>query len=327
MSPRRRAAARASRSRCSSRTLVNVRYLIGLRELERGARSSSPSACGSSATSATREAGARSTASSSSRRSARSTPAWRSCSRAASASRRTTSRYAHVGGARGRRARARAAARARRGAARRQGRGRARGGPRARQRSRARRIARFAEETFVGRTERDLAWRLDELFHELGADGAGVRDDRRRGPEQRARRTRGPATARSRPARPSSSTRARKLDGYCSDCTRTFATGPLPERLREAYEVCLEAQLAGLEARARRGDGRRGGRGRARRDRRRRLRRGVRPRPRPRRRPGGPRGAAGSRANRATRSSQATSSPSSPGSTSRASAGSGSRTS
>jgi Xaa-Pro aminopeptidase len=38
------------------------------------------------------------------------------------------------------------------------------------------------------------------------------------------------------------------VDGYCSDCTRTFATGTLPERLREAYAVCLEAQLAGLEA-------------------------------------------------------------------------------
>ena len=30
---------------------------------------------------------------------------------------------------------------------------------------------RFAEERFVGRTERELAWRLDELFHELGAQG------------------------------------------------------------------------------------------------------------------------------------------------------------
>jgi Xaa-Pro aminopeptidase len=39
-----------------------------------------------------------------------------------------------------------------------------------------------------------------------------------------------------------------KLDGYCSDCTRTFATGPLPPRLQEAYAVCLEAQLAGLAA-------------------------------------------------------------------------------
>jgi Xaa-Pro aminopeptidase len=38
------------------------------------------------------------------------------------------------------------------------------------------------------------------------------------------------------------------VDGYCSDCTRTFATGSLPDELLRAYEVCLDAQLAGLEA-------------------------------------------------------------------------------
>jgi Xaa-Pro aminopeptidase len=38
------------------------------------------------------------------------------------------------------------------------------------------------------------------------------------------------------------------VDGYCSDCTRTFATGPLPAELMRAYEVCLDAQLAGLAA-------------------------------------------------------------------------------
>ena len=39
-----------------------------------------------------------------------------------------------------------------------------------------------------------------------------------------------------------------RVDGYASDCTRTFATGELPDELARAYEVCLEAQLAGLEA-------------------------------------------------------------------------------
>ena len=39
-----------------------------------------------------------------------------------------------------------------------------------------------------------------------------------------------------------------KLDGYCSDCTRTFAAGELGEPAREVYELVRLAQAAGLEA-------------------------------------------------------------------------------
>jgi Xaa-Pro aminopeptidase len=39
-----------------------------------------------------------------------------------------------------------------------------------------------------------------------------------------------------------------KLDGYCSDGTRTFATGEPGERAREVYELVLEAQEAALAA-------------------------------------------------------------------------------
>ena len=38
------------------------------------------------------------------------------------------------------------------------------------------------------------------------------------------------------------------LDGYCSDGTRTYATGDPGEQGREVYAVVLEAQLAALEA-------------------------------------------------------------------------------
>ena len=91
--------------------------------------------------------------------------------------------------------------------------------------------ARFAEERFTGRTERELAWRLDSLFHELGADGPAFETIVASGPNG------------ARPhARPSDRVLAlgetvvidagALVDGYCSDCTRTFATGLLPEQLR-----------------------------------------------------------------------------------------------
>jgi Xaa-Pro aminopeptidase len=38
------------------------------------------------------------------------------------------------------------------------------------------------------------------------------------------------------------------LDGYCSDCTRTYATGSIAEEAESAYAVVLAAQLAGLGA-------------------------------------------------------------------------------
>ncbi|HLI59714.1 MAG TPA: Xaa-Pro peptidase family protein [Solirubrobacteraceae bacterium] len=37
------------------------------------------------------------------------------------------------------------------------------------------------------------------------------------------------------------------LDGYCSDCTRTVASGEVGEDARIAYDLVLDAQLAGLE--------------------------------------------------------------------------------
>ncbi len=38
------------------------------------------------------------------------------------------------------------------------------------------------------------------------------------------------------------------LDGYCSDCTRTFATGDPGDEAREVYELVRRAQQASLEA-------------------------------------------------------------------------------
>ena len=39
-----------------------------------------------------------------------------------------------------------------------------------------------------------------------------------------------------------------RMDGYCSDCTRAWATGALPDDLAELYDTVLRAQTAALDA-------------------------------------------------------------------------------
>jgi Xaa-Pro aminopeptidase len=105
----------------------------------------------------------------------------------------------------------------------------------------------FAHERFVGRTERELAWRLDELFHELGADAPAFETIVASGPN--AAKPHARPTDRTMEAGETVVIDAGTMvDGYNADCTRTFATGPLPDELRAAYEATLEGQLAGLEA-------------------------------------------------------------------------------
>ena len=105
---------------------------------------------------------------------------------------------------------------------------------------------RLAAEPFIGRTERELAWRMEELFHELGADGPAFETIVAAG-ENGARPHTEPGGRRIGEGELVVIDAGCALDGYCSDCTRTFATGPLPERLQEIYEVCLRAQEAAIE--------------------------------------------------------------------------------
>jgi Xaa-Pro aminopeptidase len=107
--------------------------------------------------------------------------------------------------------------------------------------------AAFAQEKFVGRTERDLAWTMEQLFHEHGADSLAFELIVGSGPTGAL--PHGRPTDRVVEANETVVVDAGcYVDGYTSDCTRTFATGDLPDDLGEAYEVTLRAQLAGLEA-------------------------------------------------------------------------------
>jgi Xaa-Pro aminopeptidase len=106
---------------------------------------------------------------------------------------------------------------------------------------------RFAEESFVGRTERELAWRLDGLFHELGAHASSFETIVASGPNS-ARPHARPTDREVEAGEMVVIDAGAQVDGYCADCTRTFATGPLPDELKAAYAATLEGQLAGLDA-------------------------------------------------------------------------------
>jgi Xaa-Pro aminopeptidase len=104
---------------------------------------------------------------------------------------------------------------------------------------------RLADERFVGRTERDVAWKIAELFHDEGAHRVGFETIVASGTN--AARPHARATDRKIEARETVVVDAGcTIDGYSSDYTRTFATGPLDDELKEAYAICLQAQEAAL---------------------------------------------------------------------------------
>ena len=92
-----------------------------------------------------------------------------------------------------------------------------------------------------------MSWDLTRLFHEEGGDGLAFESIVGAGPTG---------------ARPHARAGDRTIgtgelvvidagctvDGYASDYTRTFATGPLDDEAKEVYETVLAAQLAGLAA-------------------------------------------------------------------------------
>ena len=105
---------------------------------------------------------------------------------------------------------------------------------------------RLTEVPFVGRAEREVAWDLAQLFHEEGGSGLAFESIVGSGPTG---------------SRPHARAGDRKIgagelvvidagttiDGYASDYTRTFATGPLDDEAKEVYETVLLAQRAALD--------------------------------------------------------------------------------
>ena len=104
----------------------------------------------------------------------------------------------------------------------------------------------LVEKTRPGVTERELLWEFEDFLRKQGATVAfdpiivsGPRTARPHGdPGERALEAGDFITF----------DLGAKLDGYCSDITRTFVLGPASDRQREVYEHLLKAQVACIEA-------------------------------------------------------------------------------
>jgi Xaa-Pro aminopeptidase len=105
----------------------------------------------------------------------------------------------------------------------------------------------LADERFLGRTERELAWRMFDLLRANGADWVAFPPIVATGPSG-ARPHAEPGEREIEPGDTVVVDAGCRVGRYCSDCTRTFAAGPLDDDLKEAYRVCREAQEVGLGA-------------------------------------------------------------------------------
>ncbi|MGI8592875.1 MAG: M24 family metallopeptidase [Solirubrobacteraceae bacterium] len=108
-------------------------------------------------------------------------------------------------------------------------------------------FAAVVEQGIAGRTEREVALALEDNMRHAGADEPSF-------PSIVAAGAHG-ALPHAEPRRqpiPSGTLVVvdwgAKVDGYCSDCTRTVATGPLDDAAEEVYALVKRAQQAALEA-------------------------------------------------------------------------------
>ncbi len=108
-------------------------------------------------------------------------------------------------------------------------------------------FAGLAKERFSGRSEQELAWWVERSFREGGAEGVSFEAVVGAGATAASPHA-VPGTAPIEPGVLVVVDAGCVVDGYCSDCTRTFAVGEISDRFRELYALCLEAQLAGLAA-------------------------------------------------------------------------------
>ncbi len=105
----------------------------------------------------------------------------------------------------------------------------------------------LAGERFTGRSEGELAWVIERTFRELGAQRLSFETIVASGANG-AKPHHHPGSDVIPEGTLVTVDMGCVVDGYCSDCTRTFATGDLPRELADAYALVSRAQLDGLAA-------------------------------------------------------------------------------
>jgi Xaa-Pro aminopeptidase len=103
------------------------------------------------------------------------------------------------------------------------------------------------EHGVVGRTERDVALALEEEMRRRGATDPSFPSIVASGPHGALPHAE-PRDAEIPAGVLITFDLGSRLDGYCSDCTRTWATGELADDLRGIYDLVLRAQQTALDA-------------------------------------------------------------------------------
>lgn len=108
-------------------------------------------------------------------------------------------------------------------------------------------LRRIVGEGLEGKTERDVALALEQDMRRRGASRASFDTIVAAGPNAALPHAK-PRDVEIRRGDLVVIDWGAVLDGYCSDCTRTFAVGEPSAEAREVYDLVLEAQMAGLHA-------------------------------------------------------------------------------
>ena len=108
-------------------------------------------------------------------------------------------------------------------------------------------LRQIMEQGLVGRTEVQVATALERAMNDLGAQRPSFDTIIAAGPHGALPHAK-PRDVEIGPGELVVIDWGAELDGYCSDCTRTLATGDLPDAALSAYDLVQEAQVAGVDA-------------------------------------------------------------------------------